>query len=217
MNGENQRAALQRLISERKDDYAGLSRLLGRNPAYIQQFIKRGTPKRLDEKDRRLLARYFGVDDEILGGPAPARGGGRDRFIPVPRLDIGASAGPGALSAEETPLAHMEFDAAWLRQLTGGASADLSMIRVKGDSMVPTLEDGDDILVDRGESVKSLRDGIYVLRLDDSLMVKRLARSPSGRRVAIKSDNDAYPSWQDVDLSEIDVIGRVIWAGRRIR
>ena len=41
------RAALARLIEERGEDYAGLSRLIGRNPAYIQQFIKRGSPRRL--------------------------------------------------------------------------------------------------------------------------------------------------------------------------
>ena len=44
------RAALQRLIEERGEDYAGLSRLLGRNPAYVQQFIKRGSPRRLAEE-----------------------------------------------------------------------------------------------------------------------------------------------------------------------
>ena len=72
------RAALQRLIEERGEDYAGLSRLLGRNPAYIQQYIKRGSPRRLAEDDRRLLARYFGVDEAALGGPARAaeRGAG---------------------------------------------------------------------------------------------------------------------------------------------
>jgi hypothetical protein len=41
------RAALQRLIEDRKEDYASLSRLIGRNSAYIQQFVKRGTPRRL--------------------------------------------------------------------------------------------------------------------------------------------------------------------------
>lgn len=44
---EDPRALLERLIGERGEDYAGLSRLIGRNPAYVQQYIKRGTPKRL--------------------------------------------------------------------------------------------------------------------------------------------------------------------------
>ena len=43
---EDPRTALQRLIDERNEDYAGLSRMLRRNDAYIQQYIKRGTPKR---------------------------------------------------------------------------------------------------------------------------------------------------------------------------
>ena len=63
------RAVLERLIRERREDYAGLSRLLGRNAAYMQQFIRRGTPKRLAEDDRRTLARYFGIEETLLGGP----------------------------------------------------------------------------------------------------------------------------------------------------
>jgi hypothetical protein len=83
----DQRAALERLIRERGEDYASLSRLLGRNSAYIQQFIKRGTPRKLDEADRQTLARYFGVDDAELGGtasPLPSSGAG---MVPVPLLD----------------------------------------------------------------------------------------------------------------------------------
>src|SRR3546814_13360797 len=55
---------------ERRENYDALSRLIGRNPSYIQQYIKRGTPRKLSETDRRTLARYFGVDEQLLGGPA---------------------------------------------------------------------------------------------------------------------------------------------------
>jgi hypothetical protein len=205
------RAALERLIQERGEDYASLSRLIGRNAAYVQQYIKRGTPKRLDEKDRRLLARYFGVPEAVLGGPEAAEGGD---LVRVPRIDIGASAGSGSL-ADEGGRSHISFDAKWLRRLAGGA-AKLSMIRVEGDSMVPTLADGDEILVDLGDGAERLRDGIYVLRLEDALMVKRVALNPAGRRLTIASDNPAYPSWPDCRLGSIDVVGRVVWAGRKI-
>jgi phage repressor protein C with HTH and peptisase S24 domain len=100
-----------------------------------------------------------------------------------------------------------------MRRLTANPAA-LSAIRVEGDSMVPTLADGDDILVDR--SPAPLRDGIYVLRIDGALNVKRLAINPAPGRVAIRSDNPAYPGWPDCDLSTIDVIGRVVWVGRRL-
>jgi phage repressor protein C with HTH and peptisase S24 domain len=215
MSEADPRAALQRLIEERREDYAGLSRLIGRNAAYIQQYVKRGTPKRLAEEDRRLLARYFGVDEAMLGGPeeAPPRHG--DAPVTVPQFDLGASAGPGALPDDERARSHLAFDSKWLRRLASDPR-QLSMIRVEGDSMFPTLSDGDEILVDRGDGPDRLRDGIYVLRMEGALIVKRLALNPAARRVAVKSDNPAYPSWNDCDPADVDVIGRVVWVGRRL-
>ncbi len=61
------REALDGLISERGETYASISRLLGRNSAYIQQFIKRGSPARLDQSDIALLALHFDVPVEMLG------------------------------------------------------------------------------------------------------------------------------------------------------
>ena len=58
---EEPRTVLERLIAQNGDDFAGLSKLIGRNPTYIQQFIKRGSPKKLTEVERGILARYFGV------------------------------------------------------------------------------------------------------------------------------------------------------------
>ncbi|MFN3944717.1 MAG: helix-turn-helix transcriptional regulator [Allosphingosinicella sp.] len=207
------RAVLERLIEERGEDYAGLSRLIGRNPSYIQQYIKRGTPRRLAETDRRLLARYFAVDEELLGGPAdpPAA----DGLVRVPRIDVGASAGAGAVAEAERTHGHIAFDPAWLRRLAGDP-ARLSLIRVDGHSMAPTLSDGDEILVDTGDAEGRLRDGIYVLRLDDALMVKRISRSLAPGCVSVTSDGAGYPGWPDYPLKDLRLVGRVVWAGRRI-
>jgi phage repressor protein C with HTH and peptisase S24 domain len=206
------RAALERLIEERGEDYASLSRLIGRNAAYVQQYVKRGTPRRLAEDDRRLLARYFDVPESLLGGPA---GPPASRPVAVPRLNVGASAGPGSLPGDERPASHLAFDPQWLRRIAADPK-QLSVIQVEGDSMLPTLSDGDEILVDGGDGAERLRDGIYVLRMEDALVVKRVALSPLGKKVAIRSDNPAYPKWPDCDRSGINVVGRVIWVGRRL-
>ncbi len=148
------RRALQRLIEERGEDYAGLSRLLGRNPAYIQQYIKRGSPRRLAEEDRRLLARYFGVDEALLGGP-PAEAG-TSGLRPVPRLDVGAAAGAGAFDGDESgarPYRLRSGLAAAARARRARTSCRSSAST--GDSMAPTLADGDDILVDRGDGARA--------------------------------------------------------------
>src|SRR6185436_20791477 len=65
---DDTRAALDALIRDSGEDYSSISRLLGRNPAYIQQFIKRGTPRRLAVEARRKLAAYFRVSEQSLGG-----------------------------------------------------------------------------------------------------------------------------------------------------
>src|SRR6476619_6328964 len=205
------RKVLERLCAERGEDFAGLSRLLGKNPAYIQQFIRRGTPRRLKEEERRTLARYFGIAESELGGPdwaveAPSG------MIPIARSSVRASAGPGAIPEGEEGQPYFAFDRRWLKALTGASADYLSIVRVEGDSMAPTLNDGDDILIDRRDAGEPLRDGIYVLRVEDSLLVKRLAVHPMGKHVTVQSDNPAYPDWPDCALSDVHCIGRVIWA-----
>ena len=212
MMEEDPRAALERLIAENGDDFAGLSKLVGRNTTYIQQFIKRGSPKKLPEEERGILARYFGVEESLLGGPAASATKMGIRLIP--KLAVGASAGPGAIPGRETLAGKIGFDEKWLRK-QGLDPSRLSLIQVDGDSMSPTLNHGDDIMVDNRAALTPVRDGIHVIRLDDVLMVKRLANGPGGR-LSVLSDNPAYPGWPDVDGAAVTIIGRVVWAGRRL-
>ena len=209
------RLVLERLCTERGDDFAGLSRMLGRNPAYIQQFVRRGVPRRLGEEERRKLARYFGISESMLGGPAEASAGPVG-LLSVKRHPVMVSAGPGAIVTEELGKPYFAFDERWLKQMTSSGPSNLSIVRVEGDSMTPTLNAGDDILVDLADAADRLRDGIYVLRIDDALVVKRIALNPVGKRVTVQSDNPAYPDWPDCTLKDINPIGRVIWSGRRV-
>jgi hypothetical protein len=210
---EHVREELDRLIQQRRLGYSAISRLIGRNSSYIQQFIKRGSPRKLDDGDRRVLASFFGVDEQVLGGsPAPMR----DGLIEIPVLNVDASAGFGAIAESETAHTRFGFDERWLARLTRAKSASLSIIHVLGDSMEPTLSHDDEVLVDASDEGSRLRDGIYVLRADDALVVKRVTLKPGGRKITISSDNSAYPSWDDVDRSEIQIVGRVIWFGRAV-
>jgi hypothetical protein len=217
---QDPRTALDRLLAERGIDYARISQVIGRNPAYIQQYIKRGSPRRLGEQDRARIAAYLGVSEAMLGGPVqrvatPARVRGPGMIL-VPKLAIGASAGAGASVDGEAVEGEVAFDPKWLRDL-GADPRALSIIRVEGDSMAPTLDDGDDILVDGGDAAARLRDGIYVLRMDDVLMVKRVARAPGQGRISVISDNPHYRSWDDLPMASVQLVGRVVWTGRRVR
>ncbi len=149
-NMDGARHALAAAMERHGVDCAQLSRLIGRNPSYIQQYLQRGSPRQLAERDRALIAQFLNVTEGALGAPARAASA-HDAPVAVPRLDIAASAGGGGFAGGEAPVAHFGFDRDWLRQLGVRAGA-LSLLRVRGDSMAPTLSDGDDIMVDGGDA-----------------------------------------------------------------
>lgn len=215
------RDRLLELSQQRGASLASLSEMLGRNASYLQQFIRKGSPRKLEESDRRTLARFFGVDEAELGAPEPASqdnsyaktSGSADpvEWVDVARLDIGASAGPGAVHNGEAAFDSFRFSRRWLVE-QGLANAKLSAITVQGDSMEPLLRDGDEILVDRAP--RPFRDGVHVVRLGDTLMVKRVAQGAAGR-FSLLSQNLAYPP-VDVSAEELEIIGRVVWKGGRV-
>lgn len=215
MDDVDARSELDRLITNSATSYAALSRMLGRNPAYIQQFIKRGSPSRLEESDRRILSNFFGVDEALLGGPSLSAPG-QPKMMLVPKLDVQPSAGFGASINNEVTISHYGFDQRWLRQISGTKPEALSIVRVRGDSMAPTLIDGDDILVNRIEDISNLREGIYVLQFDDALLVKRIGLGPKSGKISVTSDNSAYPSWENIAADDVRIVGRVVWAGRKL-
>jgi phage repressor protein C with HTH and peptisase S24 domain len=170
------------------------------------------------------LAGFFGVDEAELGsGAASGRVGEEKSYTPrtrlpldaawidVPRLAIAASAGPGATVAEEEPFDAFRFSRRWLRE-QGLDGSMLSAIAVEGDSMEPLLRAGDEVLVDR--RAQPFRDGIHVVRMGETLLVKRVAALGSGR-FALLSQNLAYPP-QEVSADEIEIVGRVVWKSGRI-
>ncbi len=193
-----------------------LSALIGRNASYLQQFIRKGSPRKLEESDRRTLAQFFGVSEAELGGSEeksyrPSSAIGDEDFIAVPRLAIAVSAGPGQFARGETPFDNFGFSGRWLRD-NGLDPKMLSAVTVEGDSMEPLLRHGDEVLVDRTPG--PWRDGIHVVRVGETLSVKRLARSGQDR-VSLLSQNLAYPP-VDLPLDEVDVIGRVVWKSGRV-
>lgn len=210
------RARLLDLAQARGVSLAALSELLGRNPSYLQQFIRKGSPRKLEEQDRATLARFLGVGEEELRETqensyvkAPRRDIGE--WLAVPRLDLGAAAGAGRVPGGEAAFDTFRFSRRWLAE-QGLESAELSAIRVEGDSMEPLLNDGDEILVDC--SPRPFRDGIHVVRVGETLMVKRIASAGPGR-VALLSQNLAYPP-VEVAAEEVEIIGRVVWKGGRV-
>jgi len=204
------RSTLAGLADEAGTSLAWLSRALGRNDAYLQQFVKRGTPRRLDEEDRRWLAAYFNVDERALGGSA----GGVAAMVAVRRIDAEAHAGAGGLVEDDRNGGEERIDPRVVARL-GVSPAALTMITAHGDSMEPLIHDGDALFVDMADRRLSSRPGIFVIRLDDALLVKRVSRI--GLEVQVASDNPATPLIAPVRADRVAVIGRVVRLARSLR
>ncbi len=127
-------------------------------------------------------------------------------FVYIPCLDVEVSAGPGVVAHDETMQGVVAFDAQWLRAQTNCNPSKLSLVTVKGDSMSPTLEDGDMIFVDHSST--DYRDGIHVFQMEGDLLVKRLQKLP-GSSISVISDNPRFPAFT-VDLTDSSCVFKLI-------
>ncbi len=203
---------LARLTAESGVGYAALSRMIRRNHAYLHQFVTRGSPRVLAERDRRLLAAFFRVDEAVLGGPAS---GGEREQVTIGRLDMAASAGHGGLGEDDWPAGAMTVDLQLIARLRLDP-AHARFLPAMGESMQPGICDGDLMLVDERDRRVGSRGAVFVLRLDGALMVKRLSRG-GDHRIKVTSDNPDFPPTPSRLPGEVEVIGRVVWLSRALR
>ncbi|MBF0107599.1 MAG: helix-turn-helix transcriptional regulator [Magnetococcales bacterium] len=137
-------------------------------------------------------------------------------YVVVPRFSIVADGLENEPFHSGQIVDHIAFKSDWILGVMGLDPKKVVLVSIIGDSMEPTLKDGDLVLLDqRDQSMRN--DAIYVLRRGEDLVAKRLQRGFDGS-IAIKSDNEAY---EDIRVTaeqvrQISIIGRVVWTGRRI-
>ncbi|MFN7190414.1 MAG: helix-turn-helix transcriptional regulator [Rhodospirillales bacterium] len=237
MNVDPIRRRVLARIGERQSDLKEASLAIGKNAAYIHQFIYRGTPKALPEDVREALARFLEIDEaelrhqnvpprkprsdtepEIPDGPRRRRGKPLvEGFSAVSEIDARASAGPGAINdgleeSKETWL----FPDPVIRHEFRANPSDLHIITIDGDSMEPLLATGDRILIDTSQRVP-VPPGIFVIWDGMGIVAKRVEHVPHSDppKIVIKSVNPEYQTYER-DAEEVNIIGRVIWAAKRL-
>lgn len=132
----------------------------------------------------------------------------------IPQLEIGYSMGGGSVFQDYVESAQIPFPRDWLAPMIRGSFAELFVARGDGDSMVPTLLDGDLVLVDTAQKTIQQQDRLWCLSYGDLGMIKRVRILPDGS-AQINSDNPAVTPITAHD-DEMHVIGRVIWIARRV-
>lgn len=134
----------------------------------------------------------------------------------VPVYNVEASAGGGAVVSTEYQVDSLSFPEGYLRRITQSNPRDLAVISVKGDSMTPTLDDDDVVMLDVSKRDLSY-DGLFVIRDNgDALLVKRIGRATRSGFVSLISDNNKHYPTVERAWDDIEVIGKVIWKGGKV-
>lgn len=141
---------------------------------------------------------------------------GDNEMVFIPRLEVEAAAGAGAVVEHERVAEMMGFSEDWLRarHITPAAAR---IVTARGDSMEPTIRDGDFLIVDTAIS-EAVDNGLYVLTFNGVVLVKRLFIMRNGGLV-ISSDNKIAGRDEEIpphEVPEIRIAGRVMWYGRTI-
>jgi len=190
----------------------GLARALNIEESAVSKMLTER--RQIKAAEVPLIERYLQERAPVVPNGLPPVLPSADGFVEVPVYDLRAAAGAGAVAFEAEPVHYMMFREAFL-QRAASEPRNLFVLEISGDSALPTLHDGDQALVDRGQ-VNPRREGLYVIRIDDVLQVKRLSMHPVNKTLSVKSDNPDYPTHDNIRPEDIALVGRVIWIGRRL-
>lgn len=138
------------------------------------------------------------------------------QFVYVPRLDVRPSAGHGSAVDDEDAIGVVAFRTDWLHR-RGIHTNAAHVLTARGDSMEPTIRDGDILLVDSSID-RVLDNAIYVVVYAGRTLVKRVQLRLDGS-VVLKSDNREIFDDEAVaaaDVPALNIAGRVMWFGRSI-
>lgn len=133
-------------------------------------------------------------------------------LVAIGEIDLAYGMG-GTFTGDPVEVQTHHFPRAWIESITNTPPSMLTIARGRGDSMQPTVQDGDMVMIDRAQRSIREQDAIWALTVGDIAMIKRIR--VRGEIVHILSDNDRVPPDQ-AHHEEVNVVGRVIFIGRKV-
>jgi phage repressor protein C with HTH and peptisase S24 domain len=133
-----------------------------------------------------------------------------DDFVFIRQVRGMISAG-GGLSPDNAVDLMLAFRKDWIKRK--GKPENMSLIKVQGDSMEPTLLSGDLVLVDHNKTTIAPQGGIYAISINHEIMIKRVQILFPEDRLRIISDNKQYEPIE-APADQVRVNGKVIWYAR---
>lgn len=143
--------------------------------------------------------------------PEPSTPSDEDYAL-IPQYSARAACGPAYHNGHVEVRGGLAFKRDWLARM--GLNPDnLSVIAAHGDSMAPTIQDGEVLLIDHSET-EPIDGKVFALAREDEMVVKRLVRDFAGGWI-VRSDNNDKARYGDFHVSDavLRVVGRVVWRG----
>ena len=202
---------------------AEVAREAGVNRTFVYDILRGRSQVPNLEKLTRVAKVVKVPPDWLLSGKGRVQGGDpitedyHNEFVAIQYAAVRPSMGGGAIVEDEERIGRdFHFRRAWIRDRLKAAPSMLRVMAVQGDSMMPTLNDGDIILVDMNQR-NPVPPGVFVLHDSMGLVAKRLEHVPMSDppHVRIISDNQKYTPY-DCLLDEVNIVGRVRWYGREM-
>lgn len=188
MNIEQIRQHIDQLIKEKGKNYRSLSLAVGKNEAYLHQYINKGSPLRLPESERRKLAELLDVDEqELTDIKLPKTMPSNNKNPNTCIINILDSSGSDDIVFEQ---GFWALPASSYLNLTGLSPEDVKIFPVLDDSMSPTAENGDFVLINT-KIQTFLSDGLYLINNQNTVNLRRLQRVSQNELLVI-SDNVHY-------------------------
>ncbi len=203
-------------------DLKSVSLEIGRNHAYLQQYVVRGVPSELSASNREQLIEMLGRDWDQR--PTRTANGGKARMMvgSISEMNVRASAGGGQIIDYEDTNGSWSFPREWLRHELRAAPPDLRIITIDGDSMMSDpqkasdLDPGDKVIVNVAD-LRPTPPGVFILHDGVGLVAKRIeviaGSDPATLR--IMSNNDRYQTYERT-VDEVKIVGRVVFRFQRV-
>lgn len=213
---------LRALLEEKQISQAALARQIGVAQATIAKLV---LGESAGSKHLPNIARILGTTAGYLTGethdptegalpmPTPEMIAEQLDVVQVAQIDLKFGMGGGAMYDAPVEAEKMSFSRNWIRQFTSAPPEQLFFARGAGDSMFPTIGDGDVVLIDGSQKAPTMTDQIWAIAQYGHGMIKRLRPTAEGYKIL--SDNPNVPADTAADGS-MTIVGRVIAVVRRV-
>ena len=223
---------LENTVKEKGFSLNALSLQLGKNSTYLFHFIKRNSPKRLDENTRRNLAKILNVDEQSLCDfPLPNSliqdklssltslfnfsKQNSAQMVGIDVVDMGGENKGRFEQIKKNIIGKEVLSRELLNHYCATAPENIMIFKVVGDAMSPTINSGDFVWVDLSYSVPA-SDGIYMISTNSDTIIRRIQINPFDNSADISSDNKSYKPINIKDIKSLNICGKVCFLAHKL-